>query len=98
MEPPEQQTQAAAASPPEGAEVELLRARIVALEAELAEVHARANAAIAEAQERNYWLDRWHIDINALMRVRGASEARALVRVLRAVLRLARRARRALAR
>ena len=30
-------------------------------------VAARANAAVAAAQERVYWLDRWHLDLNALM-------------------------------
>ncbi len=47
------------------AEVERLRARVAALEAELVEVQARANAAVAAAQERAYWLDRWHLDLNA---------------------------------
>ena len=46
-----------------------------------------ANAAVAAAQDRSYWLDRWRIDLNALMRRRGASEFRAGVRALRAVYR-----------
>ena len=49
---------------------------------------ARAHAALAEAQDRSYWLDRWRIDLNALMRKRGASELRAGVRGLRAVYRV----------
>jgi hypothetical protein len=48
---------------------------------------ARAHAALAEAQDKSYWLDRWRIDLNALMRRRGASEFRAGVRALRAVYR-----------
>ena len=96
MVPPEEQAQTAPVV--DRAEVEYLRERIAALEAELAEVHARANAAIATAQERTYWLDRWHIDINTLMRLQGASQARALVRAVRVVLRFARRAKRALGR
>jgi hypothetical protein len=48
---------------------------------------ARAHAAIAAAQDRSYWLDRWHVDLNTLMRRRGAGELRAAVRVLRAVYR-----------
>ena len=53
------------------AENERLRARVAALEAELVEVQARTNAAVAEWQERAYWLDRWHLDLNALMRRPG---------------------------
>ncbi len=40
------------------AENERLRARVAALEAELVEIQARTNAAVAEWQERAYWLDR----------------------------------------
>src|SRR5688572_20041237 len=54
---------------------------------ERSEEIARAHAAVAEAQDRSYWLDRWHLDLNALMRRRGASELRAAVRVARAVYR-----------
>ena len=64
----------------EQAELEALRARVAALERERAEQAARANAAIAAAQDRAYWLDRWHLDLNALMRRRGAAEFRAAVR------------------
>lgn len=61
-------------------EIEALRRRLDALERERAEETARANAAIAQAQDRLYWLDRWHLDLNALMQRRGAAEFRALVR------------------
>ena len=71
-------------------------ARVRELEAELVEVQARANAAVAEWQERAYWLDRWHLDLNALMRRRGAAEFRALVRAVRSVLWTVKRARRRL--
>ncbi len=54
-----------------------------ALEAELVEVQARANAAVAQWQERAYWLDRWHLDLNALMRRPGAAEFRAALRAVR---------------
>jgi hypothetical protein len=73
------------------AENERLRARVAALESELIEVQARANAAVAAAQERAYWLERWHIDLNALMRKPGAREFRALLRAVRAVGRQVRR-------
>ena len=84
--------------PMEGAEVdaelERLRARVAALEGELVEVQARANAAVAAAQERAYWLERWHVDLNALMRKPGAAQFRFLLRVIRWPLRTARQLKR----
>jgi hypothetical protein len=68
------------------AENERLRARVAALEAELVDVQARTNAAVGEWQERAYWLDRWHLDLNALMRRPGASELREVLRAVRAVM------------
>jgi SAM-dependent methyltransferase len=73
-------------------EVDALRERVEALERDRVEQAARANAAIAAAQDRSYWLDRWGIDLNALMRRRGASELRAGFRALRAFYRPARSA------
>jgi hypothetical protein len=78
------------------AELARLRARVAALESELIEVQARANAAVAAAQERAYWLERWHVDLNALMRKPGAREFRALLRAVRTVGRQARRLKRRL--
>jgi hypothetical protein len=78
------------------AEIERLRARVAALERELVEQAERTARVVAEAQERTYWLDRWHLDLNALMRRRGAGEARALIRLLRGAARAAKRAKRAL--
>jgi hypothetical protein len=78
------------------AEVEELRARVAELERQLADQAARANAAVAAAEDRAYWLDRWHIDLNALMRKRGAAEFRALLRAVRQVTRWLRIARRKL--
>ena len=57
------------------------------LERERAEQVARANAAIAALQARVYWLDRWHLDLNALMARPGAAELRAGVRIIRALIR-----------
>jgi hypothetical protein len=71
-----------------------LRTRVAELEAELVEVQARTNAAVAHWEERAYWLDRWHLDLNALMRRRGAAEFRALVRAVRSVVWAGKRARR----
>ncbi|MEA2332389.1 MAG: hypothetical protein QOH58_2527 [Thermoleophilaceae bacterium] len=62
--------------------------RVEALERERSEEIARANAAVAAAQDRSYWLDRWNLDLNALMRRRGASELRTALRAARAVYRL----------
>ena len=80
----------------EQSEIEALRARVAQLEEEKSELAARANAAVAAAQERVYWLDRWGIDLNALMRRRGASEFRAGIRALRSVVRLAKQIKRRL--
>jgi hypothetical protein len=77
-------------------ELERLRARVAALEAELLEIQARANAAVAAAQEKAYWLERWHLDLNALMEKPGAAEFRALLRFTRAIARRFRRVKRRL--
>jgi hypothetical protein len=68
-------------------EPEALRARVAALEAENFEIAARANRQIAAVQDRMYWLDRWGLDLNALMRRPGAAELRAATRAARAVYR-----------
>jgi hypothetical protein len=68
---------------------EALRARIDALEQELVERTARANAAVAAAQERSYWLDRWKLDLNAVMRKRWARRIWIGVRITRAFAALA---------
>lgn len=61
-------------------EMDALQRRLETLERERAEETARANAALAAAQDRLYWLDRWHLDLNAMMQRRGAAELRAVVR------------------
>jgi hypothetical protein len=53
------------------------------IEREHVEQLARAHAALAAAQDRSYWLDRWGIDLNAQMRKPGARRLRALLRWLR---------------
>jgi hypothetical protein len=67
------------------AENERLRARVAALEAELVEVQARTNAAIAKWQEQAYWLDRWHLDLDAAMRRPGALQLLGALRAVRSV-------------
>jgi hypothetical protein len=78
----------------EQAELEALRARVDDLERERFDQAARANAAIAAAQDRVYWLDRWGLDLNALMRRRGAAELRATLHAVRAVVRSLRKIKR----
>jgi hypothetical protein len=77
-------------------EVEQLRARVAELEANLVELSARSNAAVAEAQAQTYWLERWHVDLNELMRRPGAEELRLVLRGLRSVGRSLRRLKRRL--
>jgi hypothetical protein len=69
------------------AEIERLRARVAELEAEVVRLEAWANKAVAAAQERTYWLDRWHLDLNELMRHRWADRARGAARGLRSIVR-----------
>jgi hypothetical protein len=68
-------------------EAQVSREQLEALQREHHEQIARANAAIAAAQDRSYWLDRWGIDLNALMRRRGASELLTAMRAVRLILR-----------
>jgi SAM-dependent methyltransferase len=77
-------------------QVEALRRRVEAQEREHAEQIKRANAALAAAQDRSYWLERWRLDLNELMRRPGASEARAALRGLRALYRVLKKAQYAL--
>ena len=65
-------------------ELERLRARVTSLEAELVETQARTNVVVGEWQERAYWLDRLHIDLNSLMERPGANELRLTLRAVRA--------------
>jgi hypothetical protein len=65
-------------------ENEQLRARVAALESELVEVQARTNAAVADWQDRAYWLDRLHIDLNTIMDRRGANQIRMTLKAVRA--------------
>lgn len=63
--------------------------RLAAIEREHVEQLARAHDALARAQDRSYWLDRWGVDLNATMRRPGARRARAALRALREVKRSA---------
>ena len=71
------------------AENERLRSQMAALQDRLADVEVWAHRAVAEAQEKTYWLDRWHLDLNALMRQPAAGWIRGAARGLRSVYRAA---------
>ena len=77
------------------AEIAALRARVANLEGQLAEQARAANALVARSQQKLYWLERWQIDLDALMAHRGAVPALEALRSLRGVVRWVRvRARR----
>jgi transposase InsO family protein len=78
------------------AEIAQLRARVTELEHQLVETEAWANRQVAAAQESVYWLDRWHIDLNAVMQRPGASQFRAMIRAVRGVVRFGKRVKRRL--
>ena len=77
-------------------EIERLRTRLDGLEKELLEVQARANEAVASWQDRAYWLDRLHIDLNAMMRRPGAKQVRIVLKTIRTAFWMLRRAKRRL--
>jgi hypothetical protein len=78
------------------AEIERLRARVSQLEAELVRLEAWANETVAAAQAQTYWLERWHLDLNEVMRHRLADHVRGAARAVRSVFRALRRFRRRL--
>lgn len=80
----------------ERGELDFLRRRVAELEAERAELVRRTAETVAAAQQRAYWLDRWHVDLNAVMARPAAERARALARRLRAPVRAARAVKRRL--
>lgn len=75
------------AEPTSDTEVAALRARVAELEAELAEQSRRTAATVAEAQEKLYWLERWHVDLDAVMAKPGAVPALEGLKRLREVIR-----------
>ena len=74
-------------------EVEELRARVAHLERELADRTERANAAVAAAEHRLYWVDRWRVDLDELMQHRVAQWAFRLIEQARRARRIAGRIR-----
>jgi hypothetical protein len=78
------------------AEVEYLRARVAELEDQILAMERWGSETVATAQEGLYWLERWHVDLNSLMRRRGADELRRAVRAARNIYRVGRGAKRRL--
>jgi len=74
------------------AENQQLRASIAELEEQLSTQSAQTNRIVAQTQQRIYWLDRWHIDLDKLVLVPGVAQARALMRAIRAPFRLVKKA------
>ena len=68
-----------------------LRERVHELERQLGAQARAANAAIAAAQDRSYWLDRTRIDLNAVMAAPAGRALLAIVRGLRRPWRAVRR-------
>lgn len=60
---------------PREAELAALRARVAELEAQLARQQQDTAALVAEAQEKLYWLERWHVDLDRVMAKPGAVQA-----------------------
>lgn len=81
---------------PRDAEVASLRARVATLEGELAEQAQRTARVVAESQEKLYWLERWQIDLDALMRKPGAIPALETLKRVRALSRGAKKFKRRL--
>lgn len=67
----------------DGPEIAALRARVAELEALLAEQARATNALVAQSQEKLYWLERWHVDLDAVMRKPGAELSLNVVKSVR---------------
>jgi hypothetical protein len=78
----------------EQSEVETLRARVAELENQLAEQTRVTNALVARSQDKLYWLERWHIDLDKVMRRRSAQLALEALKPIRAAFRGARKLKR----
>ena len=78
------------------AEIAELRSRVAALEGELAEQSRRTARLVAESQEKLYWLERWNVDLDRVMKRRGAVPALEAARRVRGVFRFVKRLKRRL--
>ncbi len=79
---------------PRDDEIAALQSRVTELEKELHAQAARTAAVVAEAQEKLYWLERWHVDLDKLMAKPGAVPALDAVKRVRGVVRSAKRIKR----
>jgi len=70
---------------PREAEIAALRARVAELEGELARKDAETAQVIATAQEKLYWLERWHVDLDRVMAKPGAIPLLDALRSIRGV-------------
>jgi len=70
---------------PREAEIETLRRRVAELEHELADQARRSARIVAESQEKLYWLERFGVDLDRVMRKPGAGLALEAVRRARAI-------------
>ena len=77
-------------------EAAVLRARVTELEARIAEQARATNAIVARSQEKLYWLERWQVDLDALMTRPGAQQTLNAVKRMRAGVRAVRKAKRRL--
>jgi hypothetical protein len=57
---------------PREAEIAALRARVAELEGELSRKDAETARLVATSQEKLYWLERWHVDLDRVMAKPGA--------------------------
>jgi hypothetical protein len=86
--------EAASAAASSADEVVALRARVLELEAQLAEQARATNEIVARSQEKLYWLERWHVDLDSVMRRPGAETTLESLKKVRALIRRARKAKR----
>jgi hypothetical protein len=79
---------------PRDAEIAELRAHVEALESQLAEHARRTAAVVAQSQEKLYWLERWQVDLDAVMAKPGAVPALEALKRVRGSIRAARKLKR----
>jgi hypothetical protein len=70
---------------PRDAEIAELRERVRDLERQLADQASATARVVGEAQEKLYWLERWHVDLDRVMQRRGALRALDALRAVRKV-------------
>lgn len=81
---------------PKDVQIATLEARVLELEQELHDQAARTAAVVAESQEKLYWLERWHVDLDKVMARPGAVPALETLKRARSLVRSVRRLRRRL--